>query len=113
MKDLDPWTIETADGRVPRPIGGSRPSSGGDAPSAGRRAPRSRRPSSSKRASGVSQPSLDLMGLMDAYGSEDRCREILEELRWPDGVTCPKCGGSKVSHVSTREQWYCETASCG
>jgi transposase-like protein/ribosomal protein L37AE/L43A len=50
---------------------------------------------------------------MDAYGSEDRCREILEELRWPDGPTCPKCGGKKLSRVSTRHQLYCEADSCG
>jgi transposase-like protein len=50
---------------------------------------------------------------MDAYGSEDRCREILEELRWPDGVTCPKCGSDKLSRVSTRDQFYCEAKSCG
>lgn len=50
---------------------------------------------------------------MDAYGSEDRCREILEELRWPAGPRCPRCDGKKLSRVSTREQFYCETASCG
>jgi transposase-like protein len=50
---------------------------------------------------------------MDAYGSEDRCREILEELRWPDGPRCPRCGGAKLSRVSTRDQLYCEAASCG
>src|SRR5207302_7521483 len=32
---------------------------------------------------------------------------------WPDGVQCPKCQGSKVSRVSTRDQFYCEAASCG
>src|ERR1700730_3338448 len=114
MKDLDPWTIETADGRVPRPIQGSRPSSSGGGPSAGTRAPRSRRSSSSKRASGASRPPMppvDLMSLMDAYGSEDKCRTILEELRWPDGPQCPRCESVKLSRMRERNQFDCD--SCG
>lgn len=49
------------------------------------------------------------MGLMDAYGSEDRCREILEELRWPDGVECPRCQSAKVSRIRDRDQFDCDS----
>jgi len=48
---------------------------------------------------------------MDAYGSEDRCRQVLEELRWPDGPTCPKCSGRKLSWIDKRAQYDCD--SCG
>ena len=51
------------------------------------------------------------MGLMDAYSSEDRCREILEELRWPNGVECPRCQSAKLSRIAKRGQFDCE--SCG
>ena len=51
------------------------------------------------------------MGLMDAYGSEDRCREILEELRWPNGVECPRCQSAKLSRIASRAQYDCD--SCG
>jgi len=51
------------------------------------------------------------MGLMDAYGSEDRCRTILEELRWPDGPQCPRCQSTKLSRMYKRDQFDCD--SCG
>ena len=31
---------------------------------------------------------MDLIKLMDEYHSEEKCREILEQLRWPHGVAC-------------------------
>jgi transposase-like protein len=51
------------------------------------------------------------MGLMDAYSSEDRCRDILEELRWPDGPHCPRCESDKLSRIAKRGQFDCD--SCG
>jgi transposase-like protein len=51
------------------------------------------------------------MELMDAYGSEDRCRDILEELRWPDGPHCPRCESDKLSRIAKRGQFDCD--SCG
>ena len=54
---------------------------------------------------------MDLLSLMDAYGSEDKCRTILEELRWPEGPRCPRCQGTKLSRISTREQFDCD--GCG
>ena len=29
------------------------------------------------------------------FSSEERCREYLFKLRWPDGFCCPRCGGNK------------------
>ena len=29
------------------------------------------------------------------FSSEERCREYLFKLRWPEGFCCPRCGGSK------------------
>jgi transposase-like protein len=51
------------------------------------------------------------MGLMDAYGTEDKCRAILEELRWPDGPKCPRCESAKLSRMRKRDQFDCD--SCG
>jgi transposase-like protein len=48
---------------------------------------------------------------MDAYGSEDRCRDILEELRWPQGPRCPRCESDKLSRMYKRDQFDCD--SCG
>ncbi len=54
---------------------------------------------------------MNLMKLMDQYHSVEACRDILEKLRWPDGVQCPRCSGKSIRHSYTRDQFDC--ASCG
>ncbi len=54
---------------------------------------------------------LDLFRLMEAFGSESSCREVLAELRWPEGVTCPKCQATRHAYDSDRFVWDCY--SCG
>src|SRR4030066_312156 len=48
---------------------------------------------------------------MDKFHSDDSCRQALVELRWPDGVTCPRCEGKSIRNSYTRDQYDC--ASCG
>lgn len=52
---------------------------------------------------------LDLPTLIERFGSEDRCRAYLEELRWPNGVECPRCGSDSVSRIETRKQFDCNS----
>lgn len=54
---------------------------------------------------------MDMMELMERFHSEEICREILEELRWPDGVKCPRCEGTKHAHDTERGVYDCY--SCG
>ena len=49
------------------------------------------------------------MSLMDAFGTDDRCRATLEELRWPEGAECPRCGSSKLSRIQARGQFDCDS----
>jgi len=35
---------------------------------------------------------LNLVPLAQHFSDEDKAREFLEKLRWPDGPVCPKCG---------------------
>jgi transposase-like protein len=35
---------------------------------------------------------LNLVTLAQHFSSEDKAREFLEKLRWPDGTVCPHCG---------------------
>jgi transposase-like protein len=35
---------------------------------------------------------LNLFALAQHFSDEDKAREFLEKLRWPDGVVCPHCG---------------------
>ena len=53
-------------------------------------------------------------GMSDAdferlYGTESQCKEALFAWRWPEGFSCPVCGGSKHSFISTRAQFQCAT----
>jgi transposase-like protein len=54
---------------------------------------------------------IDLFQLMDEFGSEKACREALAELRWPEGVKCPRCQTDKHAYDSERYVWDCY--SCG
>ena len=52
--------------------------------------------------------SLNHIHLMDRFDTDQKCREFLESLRWPDGkVTCPHCGCDRVSELRARPQWDC------
>ena len=55
----------------------------------------------------------DLCELVERYGNDQKCRDYLEHLRWPHGVTCPKCLGTKVSSILKRDQYNCDNESCG
>src|SRR5687768_15066311 len=41
------------------------------------------------------------------YSDLDRCQAILAEARWPNGVTCPTCGGTKVGYLANQRRWQC------
>jgi transposase-like protein len=49
------------------------------------------------------------MELMERFGTEEKCRAILEELRWPDGIRCPRCNSVKTSRIHARDQFDCDT----
>lgn len=43
----------------------------------------------------------------------DVCHGYMVKLKWPDGkITCPKCGGEKVSHLTTRRMFKCMAKEC-
>src|ERR1035437_4640817 len=52
---------------------------------------------------------MDLMKLMEDCETQDECRTILEELRWKDGVKCPRCRSEKVSRIQMRFQYDCDS----
>ena len=41
------------------------------------------------------------------FASADNCREYLVVHRWPKGVTCPRCGGTKVLFQPKYNRWQC------
>jgi transposase-like protein len=56
--------------------------------------------------------STNLVSLIDRFGSEEKCRAYLEELRWPDGPECPRCEEpTTISRIAARNQYECD--KCG
>ena len=52
----------------------------------------------------------DLAEFERRFSTEGACRAYLEQLRWPDGFRCPRCGATKAWPVRQR-WWHC--AACG
>lgn len=46
---------------------------------------------------------------MDEFGTDDECRTVLQELRWPEGPKCPRCGSDKLSRIYERGQFDCDS----
>src|SRR5689334_19639248 len=42
------------------------------------------------------------------YANPDVTHALMTQVRWPNGVTCPTCGG-EVRAISTRRMWECKT----
>jgi len=56
----------------------------------------------------VATKNIDLFSLFERFHSEERCRDFLEELRWPNGIACPRCGGLTISRIKKRAQFDCD-----
>lgn len=54
---------------------------------------------------------MALLEMLHKYGTDEKCREILTKLRWPEGVTCPRCKERQLCYLESRKQFEC--ASCG
>src|SRR4051812_9841914 len=54
---------------------------------------------------------MNLVKLMERFGDDKKCRDYIEELRWPTGVSCPRCDGKSISKIEERSQyeWFLAT----
>ncbi len=56
---------------------------------------------------------LNIQRLMD----DAKCYEVVRELRWPEGVVCPGCGGRQINkrgfhdHQAHRQRYECQECS--
>jgi transposase-like protein len=50
---------------------------------------------------------MNLPLLIERFGSEEKCRAYLADLRWPHGVECPRCKHDKISRIAERNQYEC------
>lgn len=48
------------------------------------------------------------------FPTDDACKQYLTDRRWPEGVTCPRCGSDKVYALTTRAfHWECPACRQG
>ncbi|HLG95772.1 MAG TPA: IS1595 family transposase [Bryobacteraceae bacterium] len=43
------------------------------------------------------------------FADSNNCRKYLVARRWPDGVTCPRCGSDKVAFLEKYNRWQCNS----
>lgn len=41
------------------------------------------------------------------FSTDEKCRELLERLRWPEGVTCPRCKDRRISRMKDWARFEC------
>ena len=56
------------------------------------------------------QESMDILTFQKRFPTEDACREHLYKIRWPQGLSCPKCKGTEFYKIKTRNVYECK---CG
>jgi transposase-like protein len=57
----------------------------------------------------LKEQEINLISLIDRYHGEDKCRARLEELRWPKGVECIRCGSKRIARLKNRTQYQCKS----
>jgi transposase-like protein len=60
-----------------------------------------------KRKSKPVKSDVNLVNLIERFGTSEKCREYLTELKWPNGVECPRCKSKSVSTIAERDQYDC------
>ena len=50
---------------------------------------------------------MNLMRVIEDFGSDDACREYLARLRWPNGVACLRCGSTAITDLPKRNLHQC------
>ena len=54
---------------------------------------------------------MTLVDLNKLFGPDERCREIMERLRWPEGVICPRCKHKGTSWLQTYSRYECNACT--
>jgi len=42
------------------------------------------------------------------FSDEAVCRDFMAQLRWPDGVVCPRCEAMTIGYIASRSLWRCK-----
>src|SRR5579864_367779 len=49
-----------------------------------------------------------LVDVINLFDTDERCRELLVRLRWPNGVECPRCKMPAVELETAKQLFYCK-----
>ncbi len=55
----------------------------------------------------MNAPNINLTQLTEQFGTDEKCRKALEQLRWKDGAKCPRCS-SAATPIANRFQYDCD-----
>jgi transposase-like protein len=50
---------------------------------------------------------MTLLDIQRLFDTDDKCREVLVRLRWPEGVICPRCKSGRISWIKANKQFDC------
>jgi transposase-like protein len=51
---------------------------------------------------------MTLVDVISLFDTDEKCREILVRLRWPEGPTCPRCKMAVVELATEKQLFYCK-----
>ena len=51
---------------------------------------------------------MTLLELQSRFSSERACETFFRRIRWPDGVTCPRCGTGSPYYTASLSKWECK-----
>lgn len=49
-----------------------------------------------------------LVAAIKHFANPDVAHDFVVQMRWPNGVKCPRCGSARVSFTAKRRVWVCE-----
>jgi len=59
----------------------------------------------------VMEAPMNLVDITCLYPTDDRCRELLKRLRWPNGAECPRCKGQNLASLNGYGRYWCAECS--
>jgi transposase-like protein len=57
----------------------------------------------------MEKPPSTLLEAVQYFADPDNAKNFMIELRWPNGVACPRygCGSARVAYLARYRRWYC------
>src|SRR5260370_5030752 len=60
-----------------------------------------------KKKSKPVKSDVNLVNLIERFGTDEKCREYLTELKWLNGIECPRCKSKSISSIAERAKYDC------